>query len=214
MKRILPYSNLLNAQKIRFLLSVGVKGYLAEIGWFKTWHCKSPLDENGNPIPWVTYSFIDFIKTRIKKEHRIFEFGSGNSTFFYAGLAGEVVSVEHDQAWFNKISDKKAENAKMIFCRLTPDGDYCRTPLAGKDKFDIIIVDGRDRVNCCMHAVNALSENGVIVLDDSEREFYQSAVHSLQNQGFRHIEFTGISPGLFYRKATTIFYKGDNCLGI
>ena len=26
--------------------------------------------------------------------------------------------------------------------------------------------------------------------------------------------FSGISPGLFYNKATSVFYKADNCLGI
>ena len=214
MKRILPLSTLLQPAKIRSLLSFGVKGYLAEIGWFNTWQNKSPLDENGNPIPWVTYSFIDFIKGRIKKDHRVFEFGSGNSTFFYAKHAGNVVSVEHDQDWFNKISAKKPANSQMVFCKLEPDAEYCRTPLSSDLKFNVIIVDGRDRVNCCMHAMNALTADGVIVLDDSEREFYLPAIHSLTNQGFKHLSFSGISPGLFYRKSTSVFYKENNCLGI
>ncbi len=118
MKRILPYSSLLQPAKFRSLLSFGVKGYLAEIGWFKTYQSRSPVDENGNPIPWVTYSFIDFIKDRINSQHTVFEFGSGNSTFFYAKLAGKVVSVEHDQEWFDKISTSKPVNSEMIFCKL------------------------------------------------------------------------------------------------
>lgn len=214
MKRILPYSSLLQTAKLRSLLSFGVKGYLAEIGWFKTLKSKSPVDENGDPIPWVTYSFIDFIKNRIQKDHQVFEFGSGNSTFFYAKLAGKVVSVEHDHDWFNKISATKPASSEMIYCGLEPDGDYCRMPLSLNHKFNVIIVDGRDRVNCCMQAINALTEDGVIVLDDSEREFYLPAIHSLTRMGFKQLPFTGISPGLFYRKSTTIFYKENNCLGI
>lgn len=214
MKRLLPYSSLLQTAKLRSLLSFGIKGYLAEIGWFNTLRNKTPVDENGDPIPWVTYSFIDFIKKRIQKEHRVFEFGSGNSTFFYAKHAGKVVSVEHDHDWFNKISATKPPNSEMIYCGLEPDGDYCRMPLSYQDKFNMIIVDGRDRVNCCMQAINALTEDGVIVLDDSERDFYSPAVHSLDKLGFKQLPFTGISPGLFYRKSTTIFYKEKNCLGI
>jgi hypothetical protein len=214
LKRILPLSTLLRPAKIRSLLSFGIKGYLAEIGWFNTWQSKSPVDEHGNPIPWVTYSFIDFIKDRINKQHSVFEFGSGNSTFFYAKLAGKVVSVEHDQNWLNRISATKPTNSEMIFCKLETDGEYCRTSLSVNQKFNIIIVDGRDRVNCCMQAVDALTGDGVIVLDDSEREFYQQAIHSLTGQGFKHLPFSGISPGLFYRKSTSVFYKENNCLGI
>ena len=214
MKRLLPYSSLLEPAKLRSVLSFGVKGYLAEIGWFQTLKSRSPVDENGDPIPWVTYSFIDFIKTRINKDHSIFEFGSGNSTFFYAKSAGKVVSVEHDQDWFNKISATKPVNSEMIYCALETDGKYCRMPLSLEQKFNVIIVDGRDRVNCCMNAVDALTEDGVIVLDDSEREFYQPAIKYFATLGFKQLPFSGISPGLFYRKSTTIFYKEQNCLGI
>jgi hypothetical protein len=201
-------------KRLRSLLSFGEKGYLAEIGWFKAHDKESPVDANDKPIPWVTYSFIDFISPRLNKAHRVFEFGSGNSTFFYAQYAGRVVSVEHDQAWLNKILAHKPDNAEMIFCELTKNGTYCRMPLSLGQTFDIIIVDGRDRVNCCLQCLSALSEQGVVVLDDSERDFYKPAIDFLLQQGFKQIPFSGISPGLFYRKSTTVFYKEGNCLGI
>ena len=196
------------------LLSFNHKGYLWDIGWFKCFDTKAPVDGDGDPIPWVTYSFIDFIKDRLKKHHTIFEFGSGNSTYFYAKYAGIVVSVEHDKEWFDKIVSTKPENAELIYCELVRDGDYCRVPLKLEENFDIIIVDGRDRVNCCKQAVNSVSEKGVIVLDDSERPDYREGISFLINKGFKEMAFTGISPGLFYRKATSVFYRPDNCLNI
>lgn len=207
---------LTNPSHLRALLSFDKKGYLDDIGWFNAFDTKSPVDRDGTPIPWVTYSFIDFIKDRINKQQSVFEFGSGNSTFFYAKYAGKVVSVEHDKDWLDKInkSDKKTKNSEMIYCELQRDGDYCRMPLKLKEKFDIIIVDGRDRVNCCKQSVGALTAAGVVVLDDSERESYKAGVDFLIAAGFKHLPFTGISPGLFYRKSTSIFYKADNCLGI
>ncbi|MFD0765942.1 FkbM family methyltransferase [Mucilaginibacter lutimaris] len=207
---------LTNPSHLRALLSFDKKGYLDDIGWFKAFDTRSPVDQGGNPIPWVTYSFIDFIKTRLTEEHSVFEFGSGNSTYFYAKYAGKVVSVEHDKAWFDKIekSPDKPKNSELIFCELVRDGDYCRMPVKLNKKFDIVIVDGRDRVNCCKQAVEALTLNGVVVLDDSERDVYKEGVDFLVNQGFRHLLLSGISPGLFYRKSTSVFYKPDNCLGI
>ena len=201
-------------QRLRSLLSFNGKGYLHEIGWFKSFDSKKPVDGDGNPIPWVTYSFIDFIKTRINKQHTIFEFGSGNSTFFYSKYAGVVVSVEHDKGWYETILENRPDNSEIIFCELQRDGDYCRMPVKLEEKFDIIIVDGRDRVNCCKHAVEALSTNGVVVLDDTEREFYKEGVDFLLNRGFKQLLFSGISPGMFYLKSTSVFYKADNCLGI
>ena len=201
-------------ERLKALLSYHEKGYLNSIGWFKAFDSKSPVDGKGNPIPWVTYSFIDFIKPRLNEQQAVFEFGSGNSTLFYAKYTGIVVSVEHDKAWYEKITETKPDNAEMIFCELQPDGEYCRMPNRLQEKFDIIIVDGRDRVNCCRQSVAALSDNGVLVLDDSERDSYREAIRFLLEQGFKQLSFSGISPGLFYEKATSVFYKPGNCLDI
>ena len=210
----LLYRVLTSPARLKTLLSFNDKGYLDEIGWFNAYDSKSPVDRDNNPIPWVTYSFIDFIKTHLKKQHSVFEFGSGNSTFFYAKYAGLVVSVEHDKEWYDKIVSTKPENSEMIFCELVRDGDYCRMPVKLEEKFDIIIVDGRDRVNCCKQAVNAVSANGVIVLDDSERDFYREGINFLKSKGYKELSFSGIAPGLFYFKSTSVFYKPDNCLDI
>ena len=205
---------LFQPSRLKALLSFNHKGYLYEIGWFKSFDAKAPLDNNGTPIPWVTYPFIDLISERIKKSHAVFEFGSGNSTFFYAKHAALVVSVEHDKTWYDRIVKDKPENSEIIYCELVRNGDYCRMPVKLDEKFDIIIIDGRDRVNCCKHAIDALAENGVIVLDNSERESYKSGIDFLVKNGFKHLSFSGIVPGLFYRMTTSLFYKEGNCLGI
>jgi hypothetical protein len=210
----LLYKVFSSPRRLRTLLSFNDKGYLDEVGWFNAFDTKSPVDQDNNPIPWVTYSFIDFIKERLGKQHTVFEFGSGNSTYFYSKYAGIVVAVEHDKEWYEKIVKTKPDNAEMIYCELMRDGEYCRMPLKLNESFDIIIVDGRDRVNCCKQAVKAVSEKGVIVLDDSERDFYKEGIDFLKDKGFKELSFTGISPGLFYRKATSVFYRPDNCLNI
>lgn len=163
---------LFNPFKLRALLSLGFKGYLAEKGWFKALETRSSVDENGEAIPWVTYSFIDFIKDRINNQHDIFEFGCGNSTLFYAKNSGSVTSVEHDKAWFERNSNMKLPNVELIYCKLVRGGDYSKSAVKTNKKFNIIIVDGRDRVNCCKESLQSLTENGVIVLDNSERADY------------------------------------------
>ena len=60
----------------------------------------------------------------------------------------------------------------------------------------------------------ALSVDGELVLDDSERPEYEEARVFLKQKGFKELSFSGISPGLFYLKATSVFYKAENCLDI
>lgn len=214
MKNKLSPLSLLNLGKLKVLLSMGFKGYLADKGWFDAFKTKSAVDENGNAIPWVTYSFIDFIKDRITKQHILFEFGSGNSTIFYAKLAGFVYAVEHNKEWLEKCASVNLSNVTMIHSELVPNGTYSKSANDIGKKFNIIIVDGRDRVNCCKQAISALADDGVIVLDDSERVEYAEVHTFLKSQGFKYLPFSGIAPGVIISKYTSIFYKTNNCLGI
>ncbi|TDG37213.1 FkbM family methyltransferase [Pedobacter changchengzhani] len=215
MSNLKALANLLaKPKRLKALLSYGHKGYLKSIGWFTAFDQQQAVDENGNPLPWVTYSFIDFIKERLNKSQNIFEYGSGSSTLFYADKVATVTSVEHDETWLNKIKNTSPANAEMIYCILATDGEYAKKATLLNKKFEVIIVDGRDRVNCCKYSINALTENGVIVLDDSERLAYEPARKLLTTNGFKELSFSGISPGLFYNKATSVFYKTNNCLGI
>ncbi|RZK50838.1 MAG: FkbM family methyltransferase [Pedobacter sp.] len=215
MNKLLAFLKLIfKPKRLYALLSYNQKGYFNSVGWWNAFDKKAALGKNDEPIPWVTYSFIDFIKPRLNKSHQIFEYGSGNSTLFYAQYVKQVISVEHDLNWFNKIKDNKANNAELYYEELIPNGNYSKKANNMEAQFDIIIVDGRDRVNCCKYAISALAASGVIVLDDSERPEYQEGRSFLKENGFKELSFSGISPGLFYEKATSVFYKSNNCLDI
>ena len=81
-------------------------------------------------------------------------------------------------------------------------------------EFDIVIVDGRDRVNCIRSAMHVTKEEGIIVLDDSERDAYQNGINYLLANDFKRIDFWGIAPGIYFKKCTTIFYKKNNNIGL
>ena len=173
-----------------------------------------PIDKDSNPIPWVTYSFIDFISERLNTNMDIFEYGSGNSTLWYAKKVSSVTSVEHDKKWFEKIKNSMPQNVNLNYQELVYGERYSAFSTKIEKKFDIVIVDGRDRVNCVKNAIDSIKENGIIILDDSERMAYSEGVNFLLNNNFSKLDFWGISPGLFYKKNTTIFYRKDNCLNI
>lgn len=205
---------ILHPKLLKALLSMNSKGYLKKIGWINSYKKMMPVDENGDPLPWVTYPFIDFIESRLNKSMEIFEFGSGNSTIWYAKKVKSIDSVEHDQNWYEKVKSNLPDNASIHYCHLEYGKEYCQYAKYLNKKFDLIIIDGRDRVNCIKYSVECLTFSGVIILDDSERPDYLEGIQYLLNTGFKKIDFWGISPGLFYKKNTTIFYKNNNCLDI
>lgn len=190
------------------------RGFLCEIGWWKSWESQSAMDIKGMPLPWVTYSFINFIENRLTKNMVLFEFGSGSSTLYYSSKVKEVHTVEHDKDWSNKISKMLPENVNMKRIELEYGGDYSKASSISNLKYDVIIVDGRDRVNCIINSIESLSSNGVLVLDDSERDAYNIGINEMLLKGFKKLDFWGISPGLFYKKCTSIYYRNDNILNI
>lgn len=195
-------------------LSFVKNGYLYEKGWFQSYKRQKPVDGNDQPIPWVTYTFLDFINERIRDSFNIFEYGGGSSTLFFSQKVNNLVTVEHDEEWYRQLEKIAPKNVTLIYESLEYGGRYAETPSRTGQKFHIIIVDGRDRVNCCSKSLNALHENGVIVLDDSERKQYRKASQFLKNHNFKKVDFWGIAPGVSFNKCTSIFYRERNCLEI
>jgi hypothetical protein len=203
-----------NIKIFKFLCNSSRRGYLYEIGWIDSYKTQSPIRNNYQPIPWVTYSFIGFIEPLLNKDMHIFEYGSGNSTLYYADKVNTVTSVEHDKKWYEKLKHNVPDNTKLIYRELQYGGYYSKTIDSIGKNFSIVIVDGRDRVNCILSAIPYLSTDGVLILDDSERKEYKKGIEYLQQSGYRKIDFWGIAPGIFFNKCTSIFYRDKNCLGI
>lgn len=188
--------------------------YLHTTGWLRSLQEKRPVDQWGKALPWMNYPVIEFLGDRLNKEMSLFEFGSGYSTFFYARHVREVTSVEYDEEWFHKIDARRPPNVRLILEPKDVDGRYCRTIVRDRCKFQVVVVDGRDRVNCVKQSVQALSQDGVIILDDSDRDAYEEAFSYAKSVGFSLITFSGLKPTGPERHRTTIFYREENCLKI
>lgn len=188
-------------------------GFLYETGWKRSLYEGMPVDKSGNPIPWLTYSFIDFITERIKSESILFEYGSGNSTLFFAKKVAKVVSVEHDNAFYELLKNKMPENVNYNYCKLEED-KYPAFIKKTNLKYDLIVIDGRQRVKCAINSVEYLKENGVIIWDNSLRLKYSEGIDFLHRQGFKRIDFRGLNPIGVNKTATSIFYKPNNILDI
>jgi predicted O-methyltransferase YrrM len=144
----------------------------------------------------------------------VFEYGCGASTLWWAAKVKEVISIEHDREWYERMLPSLPQNVLLTHIALCRDGDYARKIAEYEKRFDIVVLDGRDRVKCAMNSLESLKESGVIVWDNSDREEYEDGYDFLVENGFRKIEFVGFAPGNIDRTETAMFYRPGNCLGI
>jgi len=186
---------------------------LQDDGWFRSYYTKESVNRAGEPIPWYTYAFIKFIDARVQPHFEVFEYGCGNSTLWYARYVKAVQAVEHDKTWYEKIKPKMPKNVTLCFQPLQSE-EYVQTVHAARKKFHIIVIDGRRRSECLLTAVDALHEEGVLVMDNTERPHYQEAIANLEGKGFKRLDFWGIAPVAANNTCTSVFYKSGNCLGI
>jgi len=189
-------------------------GPLYEDGWFRSYREQASIDAGGKPLPWITYPAIEFIKKRVIPGMSIFEYGSGGSTIWWANLVSHVVSVEHDREWFERLTAKECANVDLFQIDLIYGGEYSKKIACYNNQFDIVVVDGRDRVNCIKNSLGALTESGVVILDNSDRGQYAEGIAYLFEHGFRKIEFVGFTPIVNLKSETSIFYRSKNVFGI
>jgi FkbM family methyltransferase len=195
-------------------LPVGKVSFLQRSGWVDSHASRRPVDADGHPLPWYTYAAIAFLEPRVTSELDVFEFGSGFSTLWWAARAGTVSSVEHNPEWAAIMADRVPDNVTYRTVTLRANGDYCRAAAASGKRYDVIVIDGRDRVNCARQTLGALKEGGVVIWDNSDRDKYAAGYQHLVDNGFKRLDFHGMGPVMARGWETAIFYRDGNCLGI
>ncbi|WP_049760003.1 glycosyltransferase family protein [Maridesulfovibrio salexigens] len=190
--------------------------YLKKMGWFSSYHRQAIVDDDGAPLPWLSYPAVNLLEERAPYGCTVFEYGCGSSTLWWAKRAKRVVVVEHNEQWFNTMKSQFPDHVRPVLQRLEPGGDYSKTVAMIKNiKFDIIVIDGRDRVNCAYNSLSSLSPSGVIVFDNTDRLEYMPGRQFIKDAGFKELRLTGLaSMVLNVGSCTSIFYRDDNCLGI
>jgi hypothetical protein len=193
---------------------VVTRQYLKAIGWLESKHQNMPLDKNRKPIPWLTYPIVHFLSQRVNKNHNVLEFGSGNSTIWFAERVQSIISIEYDKEFYNLIEPQLTSHNNSTYILAKLKDNYHQQLFNYKKQFEIILVDGRERVDCVKNALPALTESGVIILDNSDRVEYKEAYDFLASNGFKFIDFRGLSPAGIVDTQTTIFYRENNCFEI
>ncbi len=178
-------------------------------------------------VAWITDDAVEFIcnfSNAMRKGNnrgpKVLEFGVGASTLFFASRSSSVLGFEHDIMWANKTkAHAELENYSHVeIQRLDRPYSADVERVVGAKKFDIISIDGRDRVKCLEEVLrlDLLATDGILVLDNMERisgedRRYAPMMGSISTD-YHHIHFeqlgldrSGWSPS--HRWLTTIAWR-------
>lgn len=133
------------------------------------------------PVPMMDPPEIKALNKILKEKQpaRVLEWGSGGSTLYWPKLYSKIdwVSLEHNKQYADEVRQKMPSNVTLIH------ESYPKYYQAHKElgTFDLIIVDGRHRVECLSAAREMLAEGGIVLLHDAGRERYHKAKEFYKN---------------------------------
>lgn len=86
--------------------------------WFRS---RSPDYLLDNAIPWITYDAAAYLRAHLQPGIRVFEYGSGASTLFWARYAIQCVSIEHDAEWYALVKTRLQHTDALDYRLVLPD---------------------------------------------------------------------------------------------
>ncbi len=195
--------------------SLQLLSVMRKLGWHRSVRNRKPVDAGGMAIPWYTYAALEWLAPRVTATDVVFEYGAGNSTVWFGVRAKQVVSVEHDPRWLERVRSMVGGNVTLLLRSARGDemGSGAASPYAAAveeftpGSFDIIVIDGEDRVACAKTAPPYLREDGLIILDNSDRPAYRTGIEHLHKQGFGRVDFYGFASQVGTLACTSVFLK-------
>lgn len=159
------------------------------------------IDINEQPQPIYTYPLIEYLRQFDYSDCLVLEWGSGNSTRWWAQRCQRVTAVEHDPEWVERLRPDLPENVEL----LARDNLTSYVDCFGdqSELFDIIIVDGLYRFDCAQRARSYLKADGMVILDNSD--WHAEAARALRDTDLIQVDFAGFKPTHDDIQTTSIF---------
>jgi predicted O-methyltransferase YrrM len=126
--------------------------------------------------PWLTAPAVELLSSWLRPSDVGLELGSGRSTLWFAARVAHLISVEHDEAWFRRISGQLHERglATRTDYRLCTDGkngdpasSYVGVVSSlDAESLDFVLIDGVARDHCALAALDKLKPGALLVIDN------------------------------------------------
>ena len=148
--------------------------------------------------PWMKMRELDVIREVLSnlQPKRCLEWGSGYSSVYFPAIQSSIQewhAIEHHAGWSEIVRNKIKDNKIHLYAVPPNDPDYFKfkgrygpklegsyedfksyieKPLSLGGKFDFIFIDGRARKDCLKLAFDLVSDDGVVIVHDANRDLY------------------------------------------
>lgn len=142
--------------------------------------------------PYVPDAAFEWLQDWIAPDMRVFEFGSGASTLWFAQNAAEVVSVENHKGHSDSMKEMfEFLDISNVTYALRDGPEYYNHIHEYNEPFDLVFVDGRFRKECMEQSYDMAKR--AILLDNSDAPHYLGAYEAMQSFSGGHIQdFTSV----------------------
>lgn len=140
--------------------------------------------QSRNPsVPWLAIPTVKLLDSYLKSSDKVLEFGSGRSTQYLAQRVEKIISIEHNEEWYNKLNDLfenhiERERVNLIHVDKSSIQEWINNTAAWKSfihlidaPFDLILIDGIFRLELVIMSIPLLNDSGMLILDDAHRFF-------------------------------------------
>lgn len=182
-------------------------------GYYRSAFKMAAVSKSGEPIPWYTYPAIDFLKVRNFQDKTVLEFGGGQSSLWWAKKAKQVVTLEGDKEWYEKIRDQMPDNVALSYVSMQSreiNVAEVRQTLDAQEQaqYDVIVIDGLYRYEMISIAIEHLSDEGFIVCDNAEGyDFHEGFLAASKAKPLCRVDFFGNAPGVVLPHATSLYFR-------
>ena len=182
--------------------------FARETGHFRSSLRAQAETADGAALPWYTFPAIDYLSTLDFSGCRVCEFGSGQSTLWWVDRAESVMAIESDAQWYQKVSGSLSGRANLEYHLVEDPAEYVQKPL-GRE-FDVVVVDGAERVRSAESALEIVAEDGLVIVDNSEAHWGPPPgypiIDACNEAGLARVDFHGFAAGVYRQQCTSLFF--------
>jgi predicted O-methyltransferase YrrM len=122
-------------------------------------------------VPMISYRARRAIEELLTKDSQMVEFGSGNSTLWFAARTGFVLSIEDDKEWYAHVQKQCSSlDSYNVRHELRTEKNYTNLLDIQNESLDFALVDGTDREGCIRSVVPKLKRGANLYLDNSDKD--------------------------------------------
>lgn len=155
--------------------------------------------------PMLSLPFLDWFESYDFSDFNLIEFGSGNSTNYFADKVETVVSFETDINFYNNFKSSLSENIDYRFIQKY-DLENKIPDVEINDKTIVFVDSASNRFLLTKNILQIKSPN-ILILDNSNE--YKNTCKFLYGEGYSEIPFWGLRFTEVEEACTSVFIKNN-----